>query len=316
MNILTHTDEIKLKEQRIVAIEKKKKSLAMKEDNRNLQASQTDPDCDTSAALSELIKGPRPEGSGHDSVIKQPLSDAVLDEWEGVHKDVAADEAERNLTVNGRAPIECEGIHKDVAADEAEGNLTVNGQASIEGDVDHMDISISKEAAEATVNEREKVGCGFSSEDKSESPDNSEGTSEPNGHQTHRRGRCLRSSNASKRKMEASTEDEDKSESPDNSEGSSEPNGRQTHRKRRGSSNVSKRKKEASTEDEMPGPITLEPKDDDLPFVEGNQPEGGALWDIFRREDVSKLHEYLIKHSEEFRHYKYEPVKKVISSVC
>lgn len=59
--------------------------------------------------------------------------------------------------------------------------------------------------------------------------------------------------------------------------------------------------------------LTLEPRDDGLPFMEGNQPECGALWDIFRREDVSKLQEYLLKHSEEFRHYKYEPVKQVTS---
>ena len=58
------------------------------------------------------------------------------------------------------------------------------------------------------ANGREKVGCGFSTEDKSESPDNSEGCFKPNGHQTHRRRHGLCSSNASKRRKEANTEDE------------------------------------------------------------------------------------------------------------
>nr|CAB3487018.1 unnamed protein product [Digitaria exilis] len=57
--------------------------------------------------------------------------------------------------------------------------------------------------------------------------------------------------------------------------------------------------------------ISLEPKDDKDPLAEENQPEGGALWDIFRREDVRKLQQYLKKHAGEFRDCNYEPVNQV-----
>ncbi|XP_047152289.1 lysine-specific demethylase JMJ25-like [Vigna umbellata] len=47
----------------------------------------------------------------------------------------------------------------------------------------------------------------------------------------------------------------------------------------------------------------------------GSDGSDGAVWDIFRRQDVPKLQEYLRKHFREFRHIHCRPLKQVIHPI-
>ncbi|KAL5988520.1 hypothetical protein ACLOJK_036285 [Asimina triloba] len=61
-------------------------------------------------------------------------------------------------------------------------------------------------------------------------------------------------------------------------------------------------------------------KNDGMSAILNNNPMfdemlDGALWDIFRRQDIPKLEEYLRKHCREFRHYHCAPVEQVVHPI-
>ncbi|XP_024985140.1 lysine-specific demethylase JMJ25-like isoform X2 [Cynara cardunculus var. scolymus] len=73
---------------------------------------------------------------------------------------------------------------------------------------------------------------------------------------------------------------------------------------------------EEVTNDEQTEAIEeVDNQDDSGICVDSDLQEGGALWDIFRREDTPRLEEYLKKHFREFRHIFCCPLQQVIHPI-
>ncbi|XP_024010511.1 lysine-specific demethylase JMJ25 isoform X3 [Eutrema salsugineum] len=68
-------------------------------------------------------------------------------------------------------------------------------------------------------------------------------------------------------------------------------------------------------EDSLPQPTAISIPEEKLETPKETDMHGGAIWDIFRREDVPKLIEYLKRHKHEFRHINNQPVNSVVHPI-
>ncbi|CAM8887893.1 unnamed protein product [Rhodiola kirilowii] len=75
------------------------------------------------------------------------------------------------------------------------------------------------------------------------------------------------------------------------------------------------RKKRNRSESFVPGEIKQNSAGNCLLTDSFNDVYGGAVWDIFRREDVPRLIEFMQKHQKEFRHLNNQPIDSVVHPI-
>ncbi|CAA0824687.1 transcription factor jumonji (jmjC) domain-containing protein [Striga hermonthica] len=78
---------------------------------------------------------------------------------------------------------------------------------------------------------------------------------------------------------------------------------------------VTRQKVECECEDEAEAKAKAKAKAKDDSESSSGVGYGAAVWDIFRRQDVPKINEYLLKHQEEFRHHNNSRINNVVHPI-